>query len=167
MIVLDLAGAQSEAALAAIKEGKPYEGKNLAEIAREGLENFIHTQKKFLDLVLAVAQPKTNAKPGRKGVKAAERKELTALAKEGVETFVQSQQRLLALAASQIQETLKAAREVVTPSPEPSTSLGEFARRGAENFINAQKSLLDLATKTFAPHVTEHAHPAARRVRHA
>jgi len=166
---LDMVDAQTKAAVGAITEGKPYEGKSLAEVTRQGLENFIATQKKFLDLVTEATQPQAKGK-GRKALKPAERRKITELAKEGVDKFVESQKKLLSLASRQIEETLKTAREVVRPSPEPSTTLGEFARRGAENFINAQKSLLDVALKPILPppaHTPAAAHVGGRRVRHA
>jgi hypothetical protein len=165
---LDLVDEQSQAAVEAIKEGKPYEGKSLAEVTRQGLENFIDTQKKFLDLVTEVARPQAPAK-GRKGIAPTARRKVTDLAKEGVETFVDSQKKLLKLASRQIDEMFETAREIVRPSPEPSTTVGEFIRRGAENFINAQRSLLDVAMKPFLPppHAPIAAATAARRVRHA
>src|ERR1022692_4443509 len=38
---LDMVNQQSQAAVEAIKEGKPFEGKDLAEITRESVENFV------------------------------------------------------------------------------------------------------------------------------
>ena len=54
---LDMVDEQTKAAVGALTEGKPYEGKSLAEVTRQGLENFISTQKKFLDLVTEATQP--------------------------------------------------------------------------------------------------------------
>jgi len=156
---LTMVDEQSKAALEALKEGKPFEGKSLAEFTREGVENFVHTQKKFLDLVVEVTQPKTNGKLRK--IKASERRKITELAKEGMDRFVDSQKDLLDLAARQIEGVVKTTSEIVRPSPEPSTTLGEFARRGIENFINAQKALLDVALKPFLPppvHTPAHAH---------
>jgi hypothetical protein len=158
---LDLINDQSQAAVEAIKEGKPYEGKNLSEVTREGLENFVKTQKKFLDLVMDVAEPAE-----RKGGKEEPQRKVNILAKEGIEKFVEAQKKLLDLASKQIDEAVKTAQDVVESMPEPSTSLGEFARRGTENFINAQKSLLDVALKTFTPappHTPVVAHAGGRR----
>ncbi|MGO4884537.1 MAG: hypothetical protein ACLP59_27515 [Bryobacteraceae bacterium] len=164
---LDMVDKQSQAAIVALKEGKAYEGKNLAEIAQESVENFVHAQKKFLDLVTSVTHPEANGK-GHKPMKPATRVKMTELAKEGMDKFVDSQKKLLDLAAHQIEGAMKTAGEIVTPSPEPSTSLGDFARRGIENFINAQKSLLDVAMKPFLPppphtHTPAHAHAGSRR----
>jgi Asp-tRNA(Asn)/Glu-tRNA(Gln) amidotransferase C subunit len=163
---LDMVGKQSQAAVAVITEGKPFEGKNLAEITRESVENFVHTQKKFLDLVTEVTHAETNGKKGPKAHKPEARKKIAELAKQGMEKFVESQKELLDLATKQIEGTMKTTQEMIRPSPEPSTTLGDFARRGVENFINAQKSLLDVAAKPFMPpppHVPAHAHAAGRR----
>jgi len=165
---LDMVNNQSQAAITAFKEGKPFEGKNLGEVARESVENFVHTQKKFLDLVTDVTHAETNGK-ARKGAKPAAQVKLTELAKDGMDKFVDSQKKLLDLATNQIEGAMKAAGELVRPSPEPSTSLGDFARRGIENFINAQKSLLDVAMKPFLPpppphvHAPAHAHAARKK----
>jgi len=155
---LDMADQESKAAVEAIKEGKHFEGKNLAEFTREGVENFVETQKKFLDLVSDVTRPHANGK----GHKAGKPVKMTELAKEGMDKFVDSQKKLLDLATHQIEDAVKTVEEIVKPSPEPSTSLGDFARKGVENFINAQKSLLDVAMKPFLPPpVHTHTHAPA------
>jgi hypothetical protein len=164
---LDIAARQTTAAVEAIKEGKTFDGKNLAEVARESVENFVHTQKKILDLVAEVAQPRANGN-GRKALKPADRRKVVQLVKAGMDAFVASQKQLLDLATKQIESTMKTAGEMVRPSPEPSTSAGEVARRGVENFINAQKSLLDVAIKPFMPppartHTPVHAHAGRRK----
>jgi hypothetical protein len=154
---LDMVDLESKAAVEAIKEGKRFEGKDLAEITREGVENFVDTQKKFLDLVTEVTRPHTNGKSH----KAAKPVKMTELAKEGMDKFVDSQKKLLDLATHEIEGAMKTVEEIVTPSPEPSTSLGDFARKGVENFINAQKSLLDVAMKPFLPPPVHHTHTPA------
>jgi hypothetical protein len=164
---LDMVNQQSQAVVEAIKEGKAFEGKDLAEITRESVDNFVHTQKKFLDLVTDVTRAEPNGK-APKGAKPAARVKITELAKEGMDKFVDSQKKLLDLATHEIEGAMKTAKEVVRPSPEPSTSLGEFARKGVENFINAQKSLLDVAMKPFLPppthtHTPAHAHAGRKK----
>jgi len=144
---LDMVDKESKAVVEAIKEGKRFEGKNLVEITREGVENFVETQKKFLDLFVDVTRPHHNGK-GQKGEKPVK---MTELAKEGMDKFVESQKKLLDLATTEVEEAMKTVEELARPSVEPSTSLGDFARKGIENFINAQKSLLDVATKPFLP----------------
>lgn len=156
---------QSQAVVVAIQEGKPYEGKKLGEIAREGLENFVHTQKRFLDLVTDVTRAEADGK-GRKVLKASERKQLVALAKDGMDKLVESQKKLLDVAARQIDGGVTTFQDMVRPSPEPSTTVGEFMRRGVENVINAQKSLLDVAMKPFLPpppHTPAHARAGRRK----
>jgi hypothetical protein len=161
---LDMVEEQSQAVVAAIKEGKPYEGKNLGEVAREGLENFVHTQKRFLDLVTDVTRAEADGK--RKVLKPSERRQLVALAKDGMEKLVDSQKKLLDVAARQIDGGVTTVQDMVRPSPEPSTTVGEFVRRGVENVINAQKSLLDVAMKPFLPPPPTHTPAHARAGRH-
>jgi hypothetical protein len=165
---LDMVNHQSQAVVEAIKEGKPFEGKNLAEITRESVDNFVHTQKKFLDLVTDVTRAEANGKAPK--ITKAARVKVTELAKEGMDKFVDSQKKLLDLATHEIEGAIKTAQEIVRPSPEPSTSLGEFARKGVENFVNAQKSLLDVAVKPFLPppahahtHTPAHAHAGRKK----
>ena len=155
---LDMVDAQAKAAVGAITEGKPYEGKSMAEVTRQGLENFVHTQKKFLDLMTDAA----NAGKG-KVIKPAPHRKVSVTVQESVDKFVDAQKKLLDVAAKQIEGAMQSAEKMMRPSPEPSTTLGEVARRGFENFVNAQKSLLDVAMKPFMPpppHVPAHAHAA-------
>jgi len=157
---LEMVDAQAQAAVGMITEGKPYEGKSFVEVTRQSLEGFIHTQKKFLELV-------TDAATGKHSVlKTAPRRKVTATMREGVDKFVEAQKKLLDLAAGQIEGAMKTAEGMLRPSAEPSTTLGEFARRSVANFINAQKSLLDVALKPFLPpppHTPAHAHAGRRR----
>jgi hypothetical protein len=155
---LDMVDAQAQAAVGVITEGKPYEGKSVAEVTRQGLENFVHTQKKFLELVTDAAN---YGKGGQKALKPVAHRKVSTTVQEGVDKFVDAQKKLLDVAAKQIEGAMKTTEEMMRPSPEPSTTVGEFARRGVENFINAQKSLLDVAMKPFIPpppHTPAHAH---------
>jgi hypothetical protein len=162
---LQMVEEQSHAVVAAIKDGTPYEGKNLGEVAREGLANFVHTQKRFLDLLTDVTRVDADGK-GHKGIKAADRRKLVALAKDGMDKLVDSQKKLLEVATRQIDGGVGTFKEMVRSSPEPSTTLGESMRRGVENLIQAQKSLLDVAMKPFLPpppHTPAHARAGRRK----
>ena len=48
---LKSASKQVHGRLAAVKAGEEYEGDSLVDLAREGLENFVQAQKKFLHVV--------------------------------------------------------------------------------------------------------------------
>jgi hypothetical protein len=160
---LDMVDAQAQAAVGVITEGKPYEGKSMAEVTRQGLENFVHTQKKFLELVTDAAN---YGKGGQKALKPMPHRKVSTTVQEGVDKFVDAQKKLLDVAAEQIEGAMKTTEEMMRPSPEPSTTVGEFARRGVENFISAQKSLLDVAMKPFMPpppHTPAHAHTGRRK----
>jgi len=162
---LDMVDAQAHAMVGVITEGKPYEGKTVAEVTRQSLENFVHTQEKFLELVTEAAGIGDG---GEKKLKPLPHRKVSATVQESVDKFVEAQKKLLDVASKQIEGAMKTAEEMLRSSPEPSTTLGEFARRGVENFINAQKSLLDVVMKPFMPPplhpaVTAHAGAAARK----
>jgi len=157
---LDMVDAQAHAMVEVITEGKPYEGKTVAEVTHQGLQNFVRTQEKFLELVTEAA-----GLTEEKKLKPVPHRKVSATVQESVDKFVEAQKKLLDVASKQIEGAMKTAEEMVKPSPEPSTSLGEFARRGVENFINAQKSLLDVVMKPFMPPppAPVHAHAGAAR----
>ena len=160
---LDLVDTQAKAAVGSITEGKPYEGKSMAEVTRQGLENFVHTQQKFLELVTEAAGA---GKGSQKALKPAPHRKVSATVQESVDKFVDAQKKLLDVAAAQIEGAMKTAETMIRPSAEPSTTVGEVARRGFENFVNAQKSLLDVAMKPFLPpptHTPATAHTGGRR----
>ena len=98
-----MAAKQADVWIDNAKEGKPFDGKGMPEIAREAMETFIRSQKKFLDAVAEETAYATGAKngkehgPGRKT-------EMAELARQGMEAFIDVQKKLLDLAAQQVGE---------------------------------------------------------------
>ena len=165
---LDVAAKQSHAWVNAAKSGKTFTGQGLAEIAREGVENFVAAQKKFLELVEEETIKAT--KEGRpNGAAKAKRTDLAELARQSTEAFIEAQKKLLDTAGRQAEVNLKAARRTVGAfTPAPGAALADLTRQGVESFVSAQKALLDVMTKprpaAAGPHVHEKARPAGRRV---
>src|SRR6516165_226543 len=91
MEYLKNAGKQVHERLAATKAGEVYEGETVVELARSGLENFVHAQKKFLHLVAEEASKLTAGKETT--VSKARKTEMTRLAQEAADTFIDAQKK--------------------------------------------------------------------------
>src|SRR6202008_4797360 len=99
---LTIAAKQADSWVDATKAGKPFEAITLAELARDAMENFVRSQKKFLDVV---AEAASNAVEGT--TEGREKKtELTELARESAEAFIDAQKKLLDVAAQQTSVSL-------------------------------------------------------------
>lgn len=144
---LTIAAKQTDLWVDAAKSGEPFDGKGLAELAREGMDNFVRSQKKFLDVVSEETAHATNGKGG----KSEKKTELTELAREGAEAFIDAQKKLLDVAAQQMAVNLKTARravDVVNPFHLPVRStLSDLTRQTVDSFVVAQKALLDVMAK--------------------
>ena len=83
---LKIAGKQTHTWVEAAKAGKPYQTEHLAELAREGMENFVKAQKQFMDVIAEETAKATGAKHSN-GVKKIKKTELAALARQATESF--------------------------------------------------------------------------------
>ena len=144
---LTLAAKQTDEWIDSTKTGKPFDGKSLAELAREAMDNFVRSQKKFLDVLAeetAVATGETNGdtrKPGKKT-------ELAELARQGAEAFIDAQKKLLDVASQQVAVELKAANKAVEiVNPFQSQVLADLTRQTVDTFVTAQKALLDMVAR--------------------
>ena len=131
-------------------------GGGVAELARRGIEGFVETEKKFLDLAAQeVAAASTGGKEGRRAARN-QLKILTQLAREGVEKYIDVQKKLLDLAIDQLEFTGEATRErIEAMRQEVRTSWRELTAKSVWNFMVAQKSLMDLAAKPLNTSATE------------
>jgi hypothetical protein len=125
--------------------GKNFDAGRVTELARKGMREFLHSQKKFLDIVedeLVRKKTETNGH-GRK------RMDLLETAKKSVDAFVEVQKHMLDLASDQINVNVKLAREVITGDIEkhPSTSLPDIVKKSVDSFVAAQKALVEVASK--------------------
>lgn len=141
---LTIAAKQTDLWIDAAKEGEPFNGKGVAELAREAMENFVRSQKKFLDVV---AEEAGNAKEHHNG-KTSHKTELTELARQGAEAFIDAQKKLLDIAAQQVAVNVKVVRETAPKmNPFPPFTLADVTRSTVESFVTAQKALLDVMAK--------------------
>ena len=121
-------------------------GAKVAELARRGIEAFVESEKKFLDLSHEVGAA---IKGGKPTAKPRERMEvLTKLAREGAEKYIDAQKGLLELAIEELETAGKAKGErKVAIRKTPQQYWGELTEKGVKNLVAAEKSLLDLAIK--------------------
>ena len=158
---LTLASRQADEWIDSAKSGEPFEGIHLTALARDSMENFVRSQKKFLDVL---AEETAHATEGRNG-KHAKKTELTELAKQAAEALMDAQKKLLDVAAQQMSVNVKTAREAVDKlNPLPAFQFADVARNTVESFVTAQKALLDVLSKPArGAAAVEHAAPKAKR----
>ena len=161
---LTIASKQTDVWIDAAKEGKPFDGKHVAELARDAMENFVRSQKKFLDAVAEETAHATGAKNG-KGESAKKKTEVAELAREGAEAFIDAQKKLLDIAAQQMSVNVKVARKTIGAiNPFPPVTLADLTRHTVDSFVAAQKALLDtMAKRGHAAIAARHADRGANR----
>ncbi len=163
---LTIAAKQADDWVDAGKSGETFSGKGLAELARESVENFVRSQKKFLD---AVAEETANATGNGKGHAGdAKGAELAELARDSAEAFIDAQKKLLDVAAQQMAMSVATARRTMdVMNPLPPSTLADLTRQTVDTFVAAQKALLDLAAKPARAASRENAPPPKTRKRAA
>jgi hypothetical protein len=161
---LKSAGRHVHGRLAAVKAGEEYEGDTVVELAREGLENFVQAQKKFLHVVAEETSALTGGKPAPVGK--SKKTELTVLAQEAADSFIDAQKKLMDVAARQIHVSLKAAGTAAKMMPTvPYREIPDLTREGFRSFVEAEKAVLESVTKR--PEGKKAPVKAARRVKRA
>lgn len=157
--VLEVTSEQSHASVESFREGGGlHVAEGVKQVARKGLEAFVDTEKKFLDMAAEQVTVATEGKETRK-VPKARAKVLTQLARQGVGKFIDAQKSLLDLAIDQFEPNGKADEE---EEAEPKTSFATVTQKSVQNFVTAQKSLLDLAVKPRRAAAAQHREAAAR-----
>lgn len=167
---LKIAGKQTHTWGEAAKTGKPYEGKQLVEAAREAMDRFVKTQKHFMD-VISEETGKVTGDVSTNGQKKIKKTEVSQLAREATESFIDAQKKLVDVASRQMNAEVKtAAKTVELLRPLPFLPLGELAREGVKSYVDAQKELINVVAKPGAEHKhapkVEH-HTKRSRERHA
>jgi len=158
--VLDALAEQSADIVESYTEAKPsIATAKLAKRTREIFEDFIETQKTFLDEVSEQVTIATEAPKESKASRKDRSKVLIELARDGVTKFIEAQKQSLELAIEQAEGNGGSARAKAAPH----TSVAELTRKSVENFTAAQKSLLDLALKPAKAASKAPKHAAARR----
>jgi hypothetical protein len=164
---LTMAARQADEWIDATKSGEPFEGIHLTSLARESMETFVRSQKKFLD-VLAEETARATGKESNGKVHSQGKTELTELARQSAEAYIDAQKKLLDVASQQLKVYAKTAREAMEAmNPLPAETLGELTRQTVEGFVESQQALLNLVVKpphTPKPHAAPE-HPKAARKR--
>jgi hypothetical protein len=163
---LKIAGKQTQTWVEAAKAGKPYQTKLLAELAREGMENFVKAQKQFMDVIAEETAKVTGARHGN-GFKKIKKTELAALARQATESFIDAQRKLVDLAGQQMNANVKtASKSLELLKPFPFVPFTELTREGVKSYVDAQKALMDAMVKPTGEHTshgkTKH-HAKAKR----
>jgi hypothetical protein len=159
--LLDAAEEQTRAVAKSVRDGDGMHAMtHAAELARRGMEGFVESEKKFLDLA---AHAVTTAAKGGKGNAKAPRdrmKVLTGMVKEGAEKYMGAQKKLLEMTLEQM-ETMGKVEHKKTGPKEGKSVWADLTEKSVKNVVTAEKSLLELAMKP----VKEATHKAAPRPR--
>ncbi len=159
---LKMAGKQTHTWLTAVKASKGFDAEGLVDLARDAMENFVQTQKKFLDVI---AEETSKATSGKEPVKV-KKTELAELAKDATEAFVDAQKKLMDVAGKQVNANLRAAGKALNMiTPFPFIPIPDLTREGVKNFVTAEKALIDTVTRR--PERKQAATTAPRRKRRA
>jgi hypothetical protein len=149
--LLDATADQAHAVAESYREGEMLPAAaHMAELARRGIEGFVESEKKFLDLTSheiaeATKGSKRTTKPPRDRMEV-----LTKVARDGAEKYIETQKKILELAIDQMEVAAKAGREFKEPKrkeKEIRQSWEELTEKSVKNFVTAEKSLLELAIK--------------------
>jgi len=160
---LKIAGKQTHTWLEAAKAGKPYQGEDLVEMARDGMEKFIKAQKQFMDVI---AEETARATGGKRSetTKKIKKTDVSTLAREATESFIEAQKKLVDLAGQQMNTNVQAAGKVIDlMKPFPFLPLGELTREGVKSYVDAQRALMDVMVKPANHKPTSRSRPPARR----
>ena len=145
---LKIAGKQTHTWVEAAKAGKPYQGEQLVELAREAMENFVKAQKHFMDVIAEETAKATGGKHATNGVKKIKKTELAHLARQATESFIDAQRKLVDVAGQQMNASVKTAGKTLELlRPFPFLPLAELTREGVKSYVDAQKELMDVVRR--------------------
>ena len=145
---LKIADKQTHTWVEAAKSGKPYQAEHLVDLAREGMENFVKAQKKFLDVVAEETAKATSGRHPTGAAKKMKHTELQELAQQATDSFMEAQKRLVDLAGKQISANLKTAGKTMELlRPFPFLPVNELTREAVKSYVDAQKALMDVVVK--------------------
>src|ERR1017187_2781466 len=127
--LLTLAARQTDEWIDATKSGTPFDGIQLTALARESMETFVRSQKKFLDVLAEETAHATGKETNGKAHAPAHKTELTELARQSAEAYIDAQKKLLDVAAQQMKVNAKTAKEAIgAMNPLPVETLGELLK---------------------------------------
>ena len=118
----------------------------LADMVRQGVDNFVTTQKTLLDIAAQQNAMWLGAVQNSFGQPA--NPMMADLAGKGTQAFLQSQKTMLDLASQQNQLALNLMKSTLGAAGRPFlTELADMMAQGAQTFVEAQKRLLDFAAQ--------------------
>lgn len=162
---LKTASKQTHTWLNAVKAGKGFDPEGLVEMARDAMENFVHTQKKFLDVIVEETNKATSGREPKKVKKT----ELADMAKEATDAFIEAQKKLMDVAGKQVNAGMRAAGQTMNLfAPFPFIPIPDLTREGVKNFVTAEKALIDTvmtAPERKQPRKTTARHKARRTIK--
>jgi len=131
--------------LDAMSEGKGYDGAHLVAVAKEGMEAFVHSQKKFLDIIVDETNKATGGKPRTDKLK---KTEVSKLAREGVSAFIDAQKKLLDVAGQQMNVNLSSANKTMSMlNPARLMPMASLTGEGVRSFVEAEKAIIESVVK--------------------
>jgi hypothetical protein len=161
--LLTLAARQADEWIDATKTGEPFEGLQLTALARESMETFVRSQKKFLDVLAEETAHATGAETNGKA-HAATKTELTELARQSAEAYIDAQKKLLDVAAQQLKVNAKTAKEAIgAMNLLPAETVGELFRHTMDGLVETEKDLLNLMVKPKREAAKAHAAPESSK----
>jgi len=147
----------------AVKTGKPFQSEQLVETAREAMDQFVKTQKHFMDVIADETAKATGSKHAN-GIRKTKKAELSKLAREATESFIDAQRKLVDVAGRQMNANVKTAGKTLElMRPFPFVPLAELTREGVKSYVDAQKELMDVMVKPNGGH--KPAHKVAHRAK--
>lgn len=128
--------------LESVQTGKGYQSKQVVELAREAMENFVHAHQQFLDALTQATIKATSGKPGQ-GAKPVQKTEVSKLAREAAALFIDAQKKVLDVLGQQMNVNVNAATEAVeTLSPARLAPIVEIPAKAVKNLFEGEKALL-------------------------
>ena len=156
---LKIASKQSHQWVAAAKAGKPFQSEHLVQLAQEAMEQFVKTQKHFMDVIAEETAKATGAKHSN-GAKKTKKSELAHLARQATASLMDAQKKLVDVAGRQMNSGVKIAGNTLELlRPFPFLPLAELTREGVKSYVDAQKAVMDAVVKPVvqkSTHKTEH-----------
>lgn len=144
---LTIANKQAQSWVHDVKSGNPYNRERMVALAREGMENFVNTQKKFLDVIAEETTKATSDKEDAH-TRAMKKAELSKMARESTDALIDAQKKLLDIAAQQMNVNMQMAGRAGNMAMAPMRlPFGKMTGDGVRNFVDAEKAMIDTMMK--------------------
>lgn len=143
---LTIASKQTQSWLKEVQAGRGYDGGHLIELARQAMDNFVRSQKKFLDVV---SDETNKTLTGKHDLAATtKRTEMSKLARDAANAFLEAQKKLLDVAGQQVKVNLHAADQTVEMlKPLGRIPFANLTGEGMKTIVDAEKELIDTMVK--------------------